>query len=318
MTASDASPHLRISRSDTRNAYGSDVEPLAVIDAGALVTFETWDARSGALLDRPPGEPYTLPRPDPARANPISGPVAVRGADPGDALVVDIVDVRCGPVGWCGAHAHVGPLPAGRIAEPIGRTCRVEDGIVHFANDIRLVARPMVGCIGVAPAGEPVPTAYSGRHGGNLDQAVVGQGAQVLLPVAVRGALLSLGDMHARQGDGELSGVGLEIPGEIDVRVHLLADAAPEWPWVRTTEGCSVMTVAGSFVEARAFAVEAAMVEIQRCLGLKPADAVALLSIAGDLRIGGAFGGEQVNVRLEIPTELGVAPAAFQRLDSDE
>lgn len=303
---------VTVPRTSVHHQYAPALAPAATVAPGDRVRFVTWDARAGALLDRQPGSPFPLPPPIAGQGNPVTGPVRIIGAEPGDALVVEVLDIRCGPVGWCGAHAHVGPLPPGRITEPLGRTCRVGDGLVRFSETISLPLAPMVGCLGVAPEGEAVPTSDAGRHGGNLDQNIVTTGARVALPVAVPGALLALGDVHATQGDGELSGVALEIPGEVDVRVDVMPGTAPTWPWLIDDRRSSVMTVASDFVTARAEAVEAALVEVERCLGLAPADAMALLSLAADLRIGGAFGGAQVNVRLDLPIDLRVVPPALE------
>lgn len=299
---------LSVARSATRFAYDARARPIATVEPGDVVTFQTHDARGGALLDRATGTPFALPRPTPGAGNPVTGPVAVAGAAPGDAVVVEILDVRCGPVGWCGGHAHVGPVPPGRIPAPIGRTCRIDGDGVHFSEEIVLPVRPMVGCVGLAPAGEAVPTAQAGRHGGNMDQRAVTTGARILLPVAVPGGLLSVGDVHATQGDGELSGVALEVPADVDVRVELVAGAAPSWPWLVDDRGAAVLAVARTFEEARALVVDAALAEVERCLRLEPADALALLSLVADLRVGGAFGGPQVNLRLDLPAHLGVVP----------
>lgn len=302
---------LTVPRSAIQPAYDPFAPVQATVQPGDSITFETWDARTGALLDRPTGTPFELPKPTPGAGNPVTGPVAVAGAQPGDALVVELLAVRCGPVGWCGGHAHVGPVPPGRIPRPIGRTCRIEGDRVHFSEDLVLPLRPMVGCVGLAPAGEAILTAHSGRHGGNMDQQAVTAGARLLLPVAVPGGLVSVGDVHATQGDGELSGVALEVPAEVDVRVDLVPGAAPSWPWLVDERGSTVLAVAPTFEEARSLAVDAALTEVERCLGLEPADALALLSLVADLRVGGAFGGPQVNVRVDLPAHLGVAPVGL-------
>lgn len=300
-----------ISRDRSHPYYDATVPPAAEIEPGTTVVVDTHDARSGVLLDRPTAQPFTLPRPTPGAGNPVTGPVFVRGARPGDGLVVDVLRIDCDPVGWCGAHAHVGPVPTGRVPEPIGRTCRITPGHVEFATDIVLPLRPMIGCLGTAPVTSS-GAHLAGPHGGNMDQPIVRPGVTVLLPVYVVGALLSLGDVHASQGDGELSGVGLEVPAAVEVRIGLEPAAAPRWPWVLTPDVVAVLTVASTFEQAASIAVDEAMQLLESSRGLAPGDALALLSVCANLRVGGAWGGPQVTTRLELPRSLGVAPAGLR------
>lgn len=298
----------RIDRSIVGYLYDPETAPRLTVAPGDSVLFETWDARAGVLLDRDPDTPFELPKPIPGKGNPLTGPVAVSGARPGDALIVSIHDIRCAPLGWCGGHAHVGPLPPGRVPRPVGRVCRHDDDYVYFSDEIRVPLRPMIGCIGTAPKGEAPSSGLPGRWGGNLDHPVVAAGAQVLLPVFTEGGLLYIGDVHATQGDGELSGVGLEIPAEVDVTIDLARGRALRWPWVVTDDRVAVMTTAMEFADARRDAVEEMTQVLESQLGLEAADAVALISIAGDLRIGQAFGGMEMTLRLEMPRSLGISP----------
>lgn len=308
----DTGTVLRVGRHEIAHAYDPALAPVGEVAPGGTVVFATHDARAGALLDRPTGAPYELPLP-PGKGNPVTGPVAVAGARPGDAVVVTIRRIDLGPVGWCGGHAHVGPVPVGRVPRPIARTCEIRDGHVVFGPDLLVPLTPMVGCVGTAPAGEAVSTAYSGRHGGNMDQPVVAEGARVWLPVAVDGALVALGDVHACQGDGEISGVALEAPAEVEVTIDLVPGAGGpdgvDRPWVVTPDGrVAVCAVAPTWAEARALAVDAAMRAIERDLGLEAGDALGLVSLVGDLRPGGSWGGPQENARVELPASLGVGP----------
>ena len=297
----------------TRNVVGYSYEvtdtPLLTAEPGETVTFETWDARAGALLDRDPGAPFELPLPTPGRGNPLTGPVAVSGAETGDALVVHIDRIDCVSPGWCGGHAHTGPLPIGRIPQPLGRVCVHDGEHVHFSDEIRLPLRPMIGCIGTAVPHDPPNAGLPGRHGGNLDHPVVATGTTVFLPVFAEGGLLYIGDVHAAQGDGELSGVGLEIPAEVTVTVDIEKARGLRWPWALTDDRVIVMTSAMDFAEARRDAVEEMVRVLESQTGLAPADAMALISVAGDLRIGQAFGGMEMTLRLEMPRSIGIVPA---------
>ena len=299
----------RITRDIVSYYYEVADPPRLDVPPGETVVFETWDARAGALLDRPPGVPFELPLPTPGRGNPLTGPLAVRGAEPGDALVIRIGRIECLSPGWCGGHAHVGPFPEGRVPRPVGRVCAIEDGLIRYSDGVLLPVQPMVGCIGTAVPGSPPQAGIPGRHGGNLDHPVIAEGTTVMLPVFSEGALLYVGDVHATQGDGELSGVAVEIPAEVTVTVDLWKRARLRWPWAVTEGAVMVMTAHLEFERAREEAVEAMFRVLETQLGMEPGDAIALISVAGNLRIGQAFGAMEMTLRLEMPRSLGIVPA---------
>jgi amidase len=301
-----------LTRTQIGYAYDPALAPLLTIDPGTTVVLETHDARAGALDDREPGTLFELPKP-PGQGNPITGPVAIRGARPGDALAVTIEAIDVEPAGWAGGHAHVNPLAPGRVQRPLGRRVAIRDGKVHFSDRFVLPLRPMIGCLGTAPAlgsGETAPTSGQvGRYGGNMDQPIVAAGATVILPVAVPGALLYAGDIHAVQGDGELSGVGLEIAATVRLRVALLPGRAPSWPWATWADRIAVMTADEDFVAARREACEAMVTALERSFGIEAAEAMALLSVAGDMRMGQTMGRGPMTLRLELPRFPGLEPA---------
>lgn len=291
-------------------AYDPDEPPALRVPDGATIVFDTVDARAGALLDRAPGafrlEPSTLD------GNPVSGPVFIEGAEPGDAIRVEILGIRCGPTGWSGAHAHVGWLAGRPGVEPvgfIGELDRDRDRVLVRAG-LELPLRPMVGCIGTAPAVRS-PAAGAGAHGGNLDHPVIGVGAQVLLPVLVPGALLSIGDVHAVQGHGELSGVALEVPAEVTVRASLLRGLGITRPWVHRDGRIGVLAADETFESAAAAAVDEAVDRMGADAGLSPGEALATLSVCGDLTVGAAWGGGVVTVLIDAPDLFGVLAGAF-------
>jgi acetamidase/formamidase len=186
--------------------------------------------------------------------NPMNGPVFVEGAAPGDALKVEIL--RVDPVrdtGWTrGALSAnvVDPeaaraLPArDRIEWLIDRdagTVRLERPEPALA-DWTLPMAPMIGCFGVAPPqGQAISTASSDRNGGNMDWRGFGPGCSVSFPVSVPGALFFLGDCHAVQGDGEISGTGVETCCEVEVRLTVEKGRRIGWP--RGETGDRIFTV---------------------------------------------------------------------------
>jgi len=307
---------IRLNRDVVSYSYDSSLPARAAVSPGSTVIFETHDARAGVLLDRDRGSVFELPLPTPGRGNPLTGPLHVEGAEPGDALVVRIDSIVLDEAGWCGGHAHVGPLEHGRIPQPLGRVCPADASQVHFSEAIKLPAAPMIGCIGTAPDAEPPLSGLPGPYGGNMDHKVIGPGATVHLPVFVPGASLFIGDVHACQGDGELSGVALEIGAQVTVNVRLRREAGLRWPWLESADRIMVMTTAMEFADARREAVAEMLAVLECQLDLEPAEGLALISIAGDLRVGQAFGGMEMTLRLEMPASLGLQPPGMRAVSS--
>jgi amidase len=302
---------IRLSREPASYAYDADVPPRLVLEPGSSIIVDTHDARAGALDDRPPGSLFELPRP-PAQGNPVSGPIEIRGARPGDTLLVEIAAIEVAPAGWAGGHGHVNPLAPGRVPRSLGRRVALDEGVVRFSERFSLPLAPMVGCLGVAPAPGPEgppPSGAMGRFGGNMDQPVMGPGATVHLPVQVPGGMLYVGDVHACQGDGELSGVGLEVAARVTLRVDIRAGDAPAWPWVAWADRLAVLTSDEDFTVARREACEALVAALERAYGMEPAEALALLSLAGDMRMGQTMGRGPMTLRLEVPAWPGLRPA---------
>mmetsp|Transcript_28929 Transcript_28929/g.43687 ORF Transcript_28929/g.43687 Transcript_28929/m.43687 type:complete len:342 (-) Transcript_28929:7-1032(-) len=214
-----------VSKDQYHNYFDATIPPAVRVDAGDMVHVETIDCYHGKLQ---PEENYnaaveTLKREE---LNPVSGPIYVNGAEPGDWLAVTLHDIRPTGVGvaCCGTHSgqlcHL--LPKGKTyvkffdlqeSKVTMRRPMNNDG----SNiNISFPSAPMLGVIGVAPpSNERILTMPAGSHGGNLDNKRNGIGAIIYLPVNHPGALLSIGDMHASQGDGEIAGTGVEIGGNV-------------------------------------------------------------------------------------------------------
>jgi amidase len=302
----------RIERTFSQSSFTPDLPPVFEIESGDRVVFSTHDARAGALLDRrPTATAFDLPKPAPGKGNPVTGPISIRGAKPGDAILVHIISIDCDPYGWCGGHAHAGAVNPGRVPQPLGRICEVSPKGIVFSPQITVPLKPMIGCLGTAPL-ESTSTGLAGKHGGNMDQTVVRSGTSVLLPVFVEGALLYVGDVHAAQGDGEISGVGLEVPAEVTIEIELIPGSAPEWPWLIDDESVMVLCVDETFEKSSYTAIDQAMKLLENQLNLQPADALALLSIAAHVKVGAFYGSPHVTTRCEIPRHLKVAPPGLK------
>src|SRR5689334_16271627 len=194
----------RITRDQITYRFAPDVAPVAEIEPGETALLETLDAASGRLQRAEDIARFTRER-DPIRVNPATGPLAVRGARPGDELRVEILEIALAPQGYTRFAPGAGVM-RDELSEPRAMIVRVEGGTLVCDNGVRFPARPMVGVIGTCPADGEYPTAKPGPHGGNLDFNRMRVGAIAHLPVFVPGALFALGDLHASMGDGEVTG----------------------------------------------------------------------------------------------------------------
>lgn len=126
----------RVERNFSQSNFTPDLPPVFEIESGDRVVFFTHDARAGALLNhRPTATAFPLPKPTPGKGNPVTGPISIKGAKPGDALLVHILSINCDEFGWCGGHAHAGAVNPGRVPEPLGRICEVSPKGVVFSRD---------------------------------------------------------------------------------------------------------------------------------------------------------------------------------------
>ena len=276
-----------ISRDFSQSMYSPEMAPVTKINSGDQIIFSTHDARGGVLLERPTGIAFDLPRPTPGLGNPVTGPVAVVGAKPGDALLVHILHIACDPIGWCGGHAHAGAVRPGRVRNPLGRTCDVSPTGIVFSPEITLPLKPMIGCIGTAPA-EAATTGVAGPHGGNMDQPVVGSGTSILLPVFVEGALLALGDAHAVQSDGELGSVEMRSVVTLSCAVIKGRSRAMHWPRIETTDSIVTVAVGRPLEDALRSALRDMILWLEEDFGMSKHDAYLLIGAAGHARPGQA------------------------------
>jgi acetamidase/formamidase len=204
--------------------WDNSIEPALEVDSGEIVSLETRDASDEQI--RKDSTAKDVPALDFSHVNPVSGPVFVKGAHPGDVLAVEILELEAGEWGWTALIPGFGLL-ADEFAEPWLRisTIDVDASVVRFSDRLSLPLRPFPGTIGVAPA-EPGehPILPPTRWGGNLDTKHLTAGSTLYLPVGVEGALLSVGDTHAAQGDGEVCGTAIESQMDIVLRASVRTD----------------------------------------------------------------------------------------------
>jgi amidase len=176
----------------------------------------------------------------------------------------------------------------------------VGERTAHWDGGAEVPVKPMIGVIGVAPAGEDVPCGTPGSHGGNLDTRLIGEGATVYLPVAVRGALLAAGDLPAAMGDGEVAVTGVEVAGEVTLRVDVRKDLELASPVLETNELVATIASADTLDAAAKKATDEMADLLHVRLGIELPDAVMLMSAVGQARISQMVD-PQRTVRFEMP-----------------
>jgi amidase len=299
---------LRVGRDDVIWAFAPNLTPVLEIDPGTIVTLETNDCFTGQIQS----EADLITEIDLERVNAATGPIAVRGAEPGDSLVVELLEVRPSGTGFATLMPGIGQLHE-QVASPLTQVFRVEGDVVHMTDRISFPLRPMVGVIGVATETETASNVYAGEHGGNLDNHLHGPGATAYLPVRQTGGLLAIGDMHAAMGDGEVCFTGVEIAGEVTVRVGLLKGKQGRWPVTELADSWVVHGTAGpDFMEALDRAVEEGARFLVDQWGFSIEEAFVFLSVACDANICQACRPQEFSTvaRVSIP-KVSATPRPF-------
>jgi amidase len=229
---------------------GPDNPPTMTVADGETFEVETQMNRGPDpdTVDPDLREEYeALRNPSTRGGNPSSGAIRVEGAKPGGLLALHIESIEPHGIGYTSYRGSTGAMP-GWLGHsgvgPASKVVRIKDGMILWNDRLSLPVAPMLGVVGVAPMRERHHNGWAGEWGGNFDIQEVTAGATVLLPIQVEGALLHVGDMHARQGDGEISGGGgIETGGVARLRVELRP--LPErmtWPRIENAE--YIMTTA--------------------------------------------------------------------------
>lgn len=284
--------------------FSKDNKVVAKAKPGEVLLFKTKDCFCEQITD----ESQHIGEIDLSRANPATGPVFVEGAEPGDVLVVDIYDIQVAASGISCTFTETGPLHD--ISEPRTRVIPIENGYAKY-NDISWPINPMIGVIGTAPAEESIACGYALDHGGNIDSNKISKGARVYLPVRVPGALLQMGDLHATMGDGELCGTGIEISGEVTVKISLIKNFELNWPVTELHDKWYVNATGKDYDESLVIGCKELCRLMEPVYGWDATDIFMYLSIQGFVEVNQSTRPtyeEMVNVRVGIPKTAGKKP----------
>lgn len=218
---------LYITKKTINDIMKWDNKPAGYCKSGDTIVFETRDCYDNTITssERPLGDREGL-------SNPVTGALYVEGAEVGDILKVEIEDIKLRSWGVMRSSTTAGVFHE-KYKKREAIIFQVKNNKIYFDDKLILEADPMIGVIGTAPIEkEGIPTTTPGKHGGNMDCKKIVKGSAIYLPVNVKGGLLSMGDIHALMGDGEVFICGLEIAGEITVKVSVLKNIKLPTPFL--------------------------------------------------------------------------------------
>ncbi|MFB6129390.1 MAG: acetamidase/formamidase family protein [Salinigranum sp.] len=280
---------------NVHNAWDNGLSPRLTIDPGETVRFECPVGFDGRVDVETTAEEFHADFE--ATGHNLVGPVAVRGAEPGDVLEVDLLEVQ--HRGWGHTFFRPGEEGLGLLPEefpdPGFHVWDLDGDVGRFVDGIEIPLDPFPGNLGVAPAEDGSHSTVPPRNvGGNLDVRQLTAGSTAFFPIEVAGALFSVGDGHAAQGDGEVCLSAIETPLFVTARLSVRSDRPLERPQFRTAprerpperESTYVTTGIGNDLQAAARTAVGDMIDhLHEHRGLDRSDAYILCSVAVDLRI---------------------------------
>jgi amidase len=270
-------------------SFRPDAEPVLRVRPGEIIRFET----SAEPVERlfAAGADWTEVI-DVRAINAVTGPVFIEGVMPGDAVSVEVLAIEPRDWGWNAAIQGFGLLD-GLLPEPMLERLPIQDGEVIVSDRVRLPLRPMIGCLGLAPAeGATSSLSPAMPWAGNYDLTQIAPGATVLFPAQVPGGLFSLGDLHAAMGEHEATFIAIECAGSATVRLDVRAGMALETPRIETADRIFVIGLSscGDYSAARLQAARLLYELLTVEAELTPREAYVVISARGDLTLGGPAG----------------------------
>jgi amidase len=270
---------LRVTTDQVIYSFSKDNSPVLSVASGTAIEIDTYDCFSNQLRTAED----KMEALDWDRINPATGPILVEGAQPGDILKVTIHKIRLDSRGTVVSGEELGIL-GGILKDTHTKIIPVQDGKALFSDEIQIPTKPMIGVIGVAPQDGSINTGTPGKHGGNMDNTMVAEGAVLYFNDEVPGALFALGDVHAVMGDGEIGVSGLEIPAKINITLEVVKGRSIEGPMLENSEHWSVIESAETIEDAVQMATENMFRFLNERMVLEAPEIVMLMSLVGQLQ----------------------------------
>ena len=273
---------MKISANNFVYEMSAENDAAASCKPGEKVVFETKDCFSNQIRD----EETLFESTDWSSINPATGPLEIEGAEIGDTLKVEIEKIEINDQGVMVAVPDMGFMDS-FIEKSETKIIKIENEKAIFNDKIKLDLNPMIGVIGTSPAKDEdaVPCGTPDSHGGNMDTKVITEGATLYFPVRVPGAMLAMGDLHAAMGDGEVVVTGIEIAGEVTVKVDLIKAKELSDPMVETADAFYTIASEVSLDHAAQKASNNMFRFLNDRLPLSNNELAMLMSIVCDLQI---------------------------------
>ncbi|NND69946.1 MAG: acetamidase/formamidase family protein [Rhodothermales bacterium] len=305
-TASAQDVDYTITADNTHNKWSRTIEPILAVDPGAVIEAFLVEASGGAVtVDSRAEDIPAIGASDPFHA--LTGPVFVRGAEPGDVLAVTLHEIEVQDWGWSAIFPGFGFLSE-EYTEPYMKIFHFEPGdtSADFGNGIEIPFRPFPGVMGVAPDTDSLLSTIPPRaNGGNMDDKDLVVGTTVYFPVFVDGALFSIGDPHVVQGDGEVSGTAIEGSLRTVYEINLIKDgSAMPSPQYETDTHYSVTGFGVTIDDAARMATRAMIDYIMSETDLSREEAYILASLSADLKIAETVDIPHMLATMKIPKDL--------------
>jgi acetamidase/formamidase len=312
-TTAPPKPDFVLTRDQTHDKFSRLIQPAVRVPSGSIIEAFTHEATGGQVTLTSTIE--DAGKIDWDLIHTLTGPVYVESAEPGDVLAVRLIELEPADWGWMEIHPEFGFL-IGEFDKPVLQTFRLdkENNEVQFADGIRIALKPFAGVMGVAPdTDEMLNTIPPRANGGNLDDPNLVAGTTVYFPVFVKGGLFSIGDTHAVQGHGEVSGTAMESPMRIvyEIRVIKGGRSIAE-PQYETDEYYATTGFATTIDEAAKKATRYMIDYLVEMRGLSREQAYMLASLAGDLKIAETVDVPHMLVTMHMPKHIftGASPTS--------
>lgn len=297
MTTPRPDHQIEASEAHVHTTWNRAHDPVLTVESGAVIEFDCRDATNGRLTADSTVDDVVALAND-STGHPLTGPVAVVGAEPGDVLAVDLLEFAHEGIGFSyfyPGEEGLGLLPE-EFADPGLHVWDLDGDRGAFVDGIEVPLAPFSGNLGVAPAASgPHSTTPPRRVGGNIDVKHLTAGSTLYLPVEVAGALFSIGDCHAAQGDGEVCVTGIEASMSVTARLRLVSECSLEQPEFETTGPFSAHEqpeavygttgVSDDLMDATKLAISHMIDHLHTRRGLSRSDAYLLCSAVVDLKI---------------------------------
>jgi acetamidase/formamidase len=300
-----AEPDFTITTDEkTHSKFSSKIEPVLKVPNGSVVEAFTQEATGGQLNINSTIE--DIKKVDMDKVHTLTGPIYVEGAEVGDVLAVELLDLEPGDWGWTALEPEFGFL-AGEHDTELFKTYALDkvNNLVHFSENVSIPLKPFPGVMGVAPATEDMLVTFPPRaNGGNMDDPHMVKGVTIYFPIFVKGALFSIGDTHAVQGLGEVVGTAVECDMRVRFRLRVIKNKTIAEPQYESDDYYATTGFATTLDEAAKKATRFMIKHISETYNISWEEAYMLCSLAGDLKIAEVVDEPNMLVTMHVPKHI--------------